>query len=139
MNDLSWAALVRLVHQRANLRCEYCQTSQKITGQAMHVDHIDPNGPDHTDNLCLACSSCNQSKARVMTAPDPEEGTIVALFNPRSDKWVDHFVWVDDGKQVQGITPVGRATVERLKMNHERIVAARILWIGVGWHPPSED
>lgn len=139
MSDWSWAALVRLVHQRANLRCEYCQTSQKITGQAMHIDHIDPNGPDHPDNLCLACSSCNQSKARVMSALDPQDGTMVALFNPRKDNWVDHFVWVEGGKQVQGITPMGRATVERLKVNHERIVAARILWISVGWHPPNGD
>lgn len=139
MNELSWAALVRLVNQRANLQCEYCHTSQKITGQAMHVDHIDPNGPDHADNLCLACSSCNQSKARVMAAPDPQDGRMVALFNPRQEHWSDHFAWRENGQYVEGVTPIGRATVERLKMNHERIIAARILWISVGWHPPSDD
>ncbi|KAB2834856.1 MAG: hypothetical protein F9K48_05450 [Candidatus Brocadia sp.] len=34
----SWAATVRLVHERANYCCEYCQTSQEIIGQAMHVE-----------------------------------------------------------------------------------------------------
>jgi hypothetical protein len=42
MSDLSWAETVRLVHQRAGFLCEYCQTAQFITGQAMHVDHVDP-------------------------------------------------------------------------------------------------
>jgi IS1 family transposase len=40
--DLSWAATVRLVHERAGFCCEYCQTCQEIIGQAMHVEHFDP-------------------------------------------------------------------------------------------------
>ena len=40
MRELSWAETVRRVHQRADNRCEYCQTAQRVMGQAMHVEHI---------------------------------------------------------------------------------------------------
>lgn len=87
MNDLSWAATVRLVHERAAYRCEYCQTAQRVIGQAMHVEHIDPDGGDRPDNLCLSCPSCNLSKAQVTTAPDPDSGEVIVLFNPRTQVW----------------------------------------------------
>lgn len=103
----------------------------------MHVEHIDPMGGDHLDNLCLACPTCNLSKATATVAPDPASGTITALFNPRQQKWRDHFVWSDGGAVMQGITPTGRATVERLKMNIGRIVTARKIWIQAGVHPPT--
>ena len=42
-----------------------------------------------------------------------------------------------------GLTAIGRATVETLKMNNEFIVPARRHWVEAGWHPPqlqaSED
>jgi hypothetical protein len=46
MRELSWAETVRRVHQRAEHRGEYCQTAQRVMGQAMHVEHIHPDGPD---------------------------------------------------------------------------------------------
>ena len=65
MSNVSWAAIVRLVHERAHNCCEYCQTCRDTIGQAMHVEHIDPNGGDDPENLCLACPTCNLSKARL--------------------------------------------------------------------------
>lgn len=136
MGELSWAATVRRVHERADFSCEYCQTSQEIIGQAMHTEHIDPDGSDHPDNLCLSCANCNSSKAKAVTARDPETGEIVALFNPRQQKWSEHFIWIDQGVRVRGLTPVGRATIERLRMNMDRIVNARAVWVRAGVHPP---
>lgn len=138
MSDLSWAELVRRVHQRADFRCEYCQTSQRVTGQAMHVDHIDPDGADELDNLCLACGNCNLSKARANDAPDPVTGQIVDLFNPRKQIWAEHFQWTAEGTQLIGQTPAGRATIEPLKINQTRVVDARVFWVRLGLHPPSE-
>lgn len=132
MSELSWAQTVHRVHERANYRCEYCQTCQRVCGQAMHVEHIDPNGTNDLDNLCLSCPSCNLSKAKATFALDPTSGMAVRLFNPRRDRWEAHFEWADGGAVVVGITAVGRATVERLKMNQERIVTARRIWIK-GW------
>jgi hypothetical protein len=60
------------------------------------------------------------------------------LFNPRRQLWREHFVWSGDGTQIIGLTACGRATVLALKMNNDDIVAARRLWVSVGWHPPAE-
>ncbi|MDX1993072.1 MAG: HNH endonuclease signature motif containing protein [bacterium] len=137
MRDLSWAQLVRRVHQRAGFLCEYCHTSQQVTGQAMHVDHIDPDGEDTLDNLCLACGNCNLSKAQATVAEDPETYQSVPLFNPRTQVWAEHFEWFPDGTRLKGIMPTGRATIERLKINQDRIVDARAIWVFVGLHPPK--
>jgi hypothetical protein len=137
MNDLSWAATVRLVHERARYCCEYCQTCQSTIGQAMHVEHINPLGGNHPDNLCLACPSCNLSKSQATSAVDPISGQDVPLFNPRKQLWSEHFVWSESGLEVQGLTPAGRATAERLKMNQDRLIVARILWVKAKVHPPS--
>lgn len=137
MSDLSWAAKGRLVHERAKFRCEYCQTAQRVIGQAMHVEHIDPNGSDELDNLCLSCSSCNLSKASVTSAPDPNTGIVTPLFNPRAQIWSEHFQWEQNGLLVDGLTPTGHATAARLKMNIPRIIEARAIWVRAGVHPPT--
>lgn len=82
MSELSWAETVRRVHQRAGNRCEYCQTAQRVMGQAMHVEHIYPDGRDNLENLCLSCPSCNLSKASATSALDPETDEAIPLFNP---------------------------------------------------------
>lgn len=139
MSDLSWEAIKRLVYTRANGCCEYCQTCEANIGQAMHVEHIHPSGGDSPDNLCLSCSNCNLSKAKAVTGTDPETGVTVPLFNPRTQRWNEHFVWVENGLSLEGRTPTGRATVIRLKMNQERILIARRRWIQGGFHPPKDN
>jgi hypothetical protein len=59
------------------------------------------------------------------------------LFNPRLQQWADHFSWTDDGTNVVGLTPMGRATVSALSLNTEFRVRTRALWVEVGWHPPE--
>jgi hypothetical protein len=49
----------------------------------------------------------------------------------------EHFDWREDGKRIRGLTPIGRATAARLKMNLLRIVEARTIWIMAGVHPPK--
>src|SRR5262249_26349267 len=71
MRNVSWATIVRLVHERARHCCEYCQTCRDTIGQAMHVEHIAPNGGDDPENLCLACPTCNLSKSTATSALDP--------------------------------------------------------------------
>jgi hypothetical protein len=131
--------LRRQVIERARERCEYCQTPQVIVVE-MEVDHITPEvagGQTTLDNLCLACISCNGFKLDYQTGLDPETGGEVSLFNPRTQLWADHFAWSEDGTRVLGRTAIGRATVERLRMNRERLVKARQLWVQAGWHPPK--
>ena len=101
----------------------------------MHIEHINPSGGDNVENLCLACSNCNLSKAAAISAVDPTTGEEVPFFNPRQHTWTEHFVWIDDGLRVLGLTAIGRVTAVRLKMNRDRIVRARQRWIEAGFHP----
>lgn len=132
------AALRKEVTARAKGLCEYCQAAQ-ITIIDMEIDHIVPEslgGQATEDNLCLTCMGCNRNKGAFHTAYDPETGQEVPLFNPRTQNWHEHFRWDDSDTKLLGLTPTGRATVERLKINREKAVAARALWVKAGWHPP---
>lgn len=102
----------------------------------MHVEHINPEGGNDLDNLCLACATCNLSKALATSALDPLTSEEIQLFNPRQQLWADHFEWMDNGAVIRGKTATGRATILRLKMNMERVVTARRIWIIAGAHPP---
>ena len=132
----------RLVRQRANERCEYCHTSERWQYVRFTVDHIVPlaqGGSDTPDNLALACFHCNRRKSDRLTALDPDSGEEVSLFNPRQDDWREHFMWSADGLLVIGLTPVGRATVEALALNRERVINIRAADRMVDRHPPLGD
>lgn len=60
----------------------------------------------------------------------------VPLFNPRSDKWSDHFGW--DGFQIVGLTPVGQSTVAALLLNHERRIKIRQAEALFALFPPND-
>ncbi len=81
---------------------------------------------------------CNGHKSDRQEASDPESKRMVALFNPRTEPWNQHFEWISEGTVIRGRTPTGRATVVALNMNHPDIVAARQLWVAAGWHPPPD-
>jgi hypothetical protein len=57
------------------------------------------------------------------------------MFNPRIQKWNEHFEWSDDYTRIIGKTPTGRGTVAELNLNKERMIAVRKNWVSVGWHP----
>lgn len=134
-------ALRALVTERADGLCEYCQTAQAIV-VTMVIDHILPvsaGGETNLENLCLTCTGCNQFKSDYQTGIDPVTQAEVFLFNPRTQSWSEHFAWNQAGVIQLGLTDVGRATVERLKINRPLVVAARKLWAASGWHPPKQS
>jgi hypothetical protein len=138
MTYLSRASRER-VASAAHYQCEYCQTAQEISGAQMHIEHIIPlsqGGPSDESNLCLACAWCNSYKSAQTHGLDPETRNEVPLFNPRTQQWHDHFRWSQDGRYIIGLTAIGRATVDTLKMNNAFIVPARRHWVEAGWHPP---
>ena len=134
-------ALRQRVAEAARFRCGYCLTSQRIIGPLLEIDHYIPEargGTSDEENLWLACPMCNSHKSDRIDAIDPETGVTVPIFNPRQEQWAIHFEWVEGGTVIRGKTSVGRATVAALQMNHPDIVAARRLWVEVGWHPPED-
>ncbi len=110
----SAVAVRALVEKRAQGRCEYCRAPQRACGYRFHLDHIIPSvygGSDLARNRALACASCNLTKAEKVSGTDPLTGAKVTVFNPRSQKWQEHFCWADDQQTVLGLTPIGRTTV----------------------------
>ena len=130
--------LSELVVRRAGNRCEYCGLSQLGQEATFHIDHVVPRaagGPTSEDNLALACVSCSLRKWAKRTVADPETDAEVTLFNPRTDRWADHFRW--DDERVVGITPTGRTTVAALAMNRPVILAIRQEETLRGRHAPD--
>jgi hypothetical protein len=127
--------------QRAHHLCEYCHARQVILIK-LEVDHIIPvsaGGTTILDNLYLACRHCNGFKQSRQSAISPDSGAMPPLFNPRADRWRDHFQWDSDGIRLISLTPTGRATISLLRMNREEILSSRRIWAENGWHPPLED
>ena len=121
-------------------RCAYCLSAQKYLMLALEIDHIKAvanDGTDDEDNLCSCCRACNLYKGKQTHAIDPATKQQSPLFNPRQDNWSEHFRWSEDGIEVIGLTPIGRATVVALQMNNEYALTTRRLWVSVGWHPPK--
>src|SRR5688572_29295041 len=91
--------LHRLVRADAKQRCGYCHTPEILIGMPMEFEHLQPEasgGPTTRENLLLACSRCNDFKRDQIAGIDPETGETVALFNPRTQIWSEHFVWSPD-------------------------------------------
>jgi hypothetical protein len=120
-------ALRQFVRERANHRCEYCRLLQEVGAVfRFHIEHIRPRqhgGTDDEENLALACPNCNWTKGPNLSAVDPLENSIVPLFNPRKDSWHEHFELQD--LHIVGVTTVGRATVQLLRLNTQDRVDVR--------------
>jgi hypothetical protein len=123
------------VRQRAKELCEYCRLPDWLPPlEAFHIEHIiarQHGGSDDLDNLAFACHRCNAYKGPNLSGVDPLTDQIVNLFHPRRSVWEDHFRVA--GFSVQGLTPVGRATVDLLQMNAPRRVERRTELVLAGW------
>jgi HNH endonuclease len=140
-------SLYEVVRQRAQFQCEYCHYPELLSSAPLSIDHLHPQslgGSDDLDNLALACRRCNERRYNFTTGIDLATETETALFNPRQQRWSDHFIWSADALQIIGRTPTGRATCNRLDLNDERreepfIQNARQQWVVGGLHPPNDD
>ncbi len=133
--------LRRRVTERARRRCGYCLIQETIMGMPIEIERLYPRslgGVTSEDNLWLACPLCNKYMGSRIGGGDPKTDRVVRLFNPRSQSWSDHFRWLSAGARIAGVTAVGRATVEVLRLNQEARVVARRAWIATGWHPPAD-
>ena len=133
-------ALKRRIRAQFSACCAYCQSAEDLTVAIFEVEHIVPHvagGETVTNNLCFACPTCNRHKAIRQTALDPQTKTVTPLFHPQQDQWADHFAWSEDNSAIIGLTAIGRATVDALKMNRPQLVRVRHMWVRMGEHPPK--
>lgn len=126
------------VVRRAEHRCEYCQLPDQLQVGGFEIDHIQPrsrSGQTNLDNTALACPHCNAHKWAHIDGEDSESGQIVPLFNPRRQRWAEHFQWTEERSfEVTGISAQGRATIVRLQMNKPDLANIRRLLAELGIH-----
>ena len=140
MANLPTLAQRQAVSARAGGFCEYCRCPERYGVQSYECEHIIPlseGGATILSNLAFACGGCNRTKATRTSASDPESGDLVLLFNPREQVWNDHFAWNYDFTLVIGLTAIGRATVEALRLNRPGVVNLRRVPLTIAEHPPT--
>ncbi len=130
----------QLVFERAGRCCEYCKSPADFATEPFSVEHIIPlvkYGLNDLINLALSCLGCNYNKSTKTEFLEPISQIITPLFNPRTMLWQDHFVWDELGTSVIGTTPIGRTTIQALKLNRPQLQNLRRALIAIDEHPPK--
>jgi hypothetical protein len=130
------AALRAKVRERAEGCCEYCRIPDIGAFFPHEPDHVTAErhgGRATSRNLALSCFQCNRAKGPNIASVDPLAKRIVPLFNPRKDRWFDHFR--REGGRIVPLTPTGRATVALLNFNEPDRLEARHKLRLAGHHP----
>ncbi len=138
MAKLSIASIKKKVSERAKGLCEYCVLPESHSVSTFELEHITPisNGGKTTlRNLAWACSGCNKYKSYRVSAIDFKAGETVLFFNPRKDKWNEHFAWSEDFTEIISKTAKGRVTIKALKLNRKGLKNLRKILHLVGEHP----
>jgi hypothetical protein len=115
------------VRQRAGGRCEYCHLPDAaMAPEDFHVEHViarKHGGKDTLGNLAWSCIFCNLYKGPNLASFDPDTGKLTRLFNPRQDRWDEHFHL--DGPRILGLTAIGRTSIWLLEMNSGVLLGLR--------------
>lgn len=118
----------RQIRTRARGRCEYCLVLESWLLAGCEVDHIvsrKHGGGTELSNLALSCARCNRAKGSDIGSIHPASGAFIRFFNPRLDRWADHFVM--EGPRIVGLTPTGQVTVTLLRFNEDERLLERTL------------
>jgi hypothetical protein len=70
-----------------------------------------------------------------MKGTDPESQQEVPLFDPREDRWDEHFQVDPESGEIEGRTATGRVTVVCLEMNSPVQLLARLQWMRLRLFP----
>jgi hypothetical protein len=135
-------ALRREVQAQFNRCCAYCHTAERLTAATFEVEHIIPlvaGGETILSNLCFSCPMCNRYKGIQKTAVDPQTNITVTLFHPQQEQWETHFSWTKNSSELIGLTEIGRATIQALKINRPQLIRVRKMWVKLGEHPPVTE
>lgn len=101
--------LRRLVEQRAYYCCEYCRCQAAFATQSLSVEHIVPVHLGGDNSLDNLALACQGCNSHKYT------------------------------KLIIGISSIGRATVEALKLNRPGLMNLRRVLYTLGEHPPMHD
>lgn len=131
--------LRHLIASRADYLREYCLIHENVTFFGCQVDHIislKHGGPTEADNLAYACTFCNRNKGSDIASIVLETGNLVRLYNPRVDRWADHFQL--NGSQIKPLTEIGEVTALILGFNNNNRIMEREALMRSGLYPTTE-
>ncbi len=125
------------VASRAAYKCEYCLIPEMFLATVFHIEHIRSlkhQGKTILINLAYACPHCNHHKGTdIATFLHEGSNELIALFNPRTDVWAEHFEYFEG--QLIGISPCGIGTSRLLNFNQvEKVILRRELF-ALGLYP----
>jgi hypothetical protein len=138
MSSYVSAALRRLVAVRADCLCEYCLIHEDDAVFGCEVDHIiseKHGGATDAENLAYACAFCNRAKGSDIGSIVPGTGRFVRFFNPRTDRWAEHFTL--DGVTIVPLSDVGEVTTRILDFNNSDRLLERQTIQEVGRYPSA--
>src|SRR5215831_16656377 len=138
MSSYISAALRRLVTVRADALCEYCLMHEDDTVFGCEFDHIiseKHGGATDAENLAYACAFCNRAKGSDIGSIVPRTGRFVRFFNPRTDRWVEHFTL--DGVTIVALSEIGEVTARLLDFNNSDRLLERQTLREVGRYPSA--
>lgn len=130
------AELRRLMVARAQGLCEYCLIAVEDTLLGTAADHIiseKHGGPTTEEILAQTCVACNNAKGSGVGSIHWESGEFHRFFNPRTDRWADHFR-LRDGR-IEGVSPIGSVTARLLRFNDAARVLERRALQSMGRYP----
>jgi hypothetical protein len=117
------------IARRARYCCEYCLIHEEDSGFPHEVDHIisrKHGGSSGMENFAFSCLACNRNKGTDVASVRPMTGEAVRLFDPRQNRWADHFKL--NGATIEPLSETAAATIRILRLNApERISERRIL------------
>jgi len=131
--------LRRRAAERAYHVCEYCLVHEADLLHACEVDHvisIKHDGETVMENLANACLHCNRHKGTDVGSVARSTGRFVRFFNPRTDRWSDHFC-ISAGR-IEPLSEMGEVTVRILEFNQPERVLFRQLLADAGRYPTVE-
>jgi len=130
--------LKQLVSKRADFLCEYCLIFEEDSGgcQFDHVISVKYGGETTAENLAYACLYCNLNKGTDLGSIIWRTGDLVRFFNPRREKWSEHFCL--EGAMIQRLTDIGEVTARILQFNSSDRLLERQLLIEVNRYPSPD-
>jgi hypothetical protein len=127
--------LRQTIADRARELCEYCLIAEADTFYGCEVDHIislKHGGSTEPDNLAYACALCNRAKGSDVGSITTS-GEFARFFNPRADRWAEHFRL--EGATIQSLTQIGEVTARILSFNDSARIHEREELILFGRYP----
>ena len=104
-----------------------------VEHQLDHIVAAKHGGETRLENLALCCAVCNKHKGTDLASIDPESGEMQRLFDPRRDRWHEHFEL--RGAEIVARTGVGRVTVRLLRLNRTERLREREILLTAGLLP----